>query len=178
MSIYDQFSEKQLEILRARAERAASVPGDERETTALTALRITMRGEAYALAIDSITTVYQQVPVVPIPCVPPFVAGLANVRGHLIPVINLATLLGVPGGTVAEAAHLIVAANDEMTVAFRVENIGDVQPLPLDRLSPVPATLALERTAYLRGVLPDGTVLLDMEAILGDPALVVEETVG
>jgi purine-binding chemotaxis protein CheW len=178
MSIYEQFTEHQLNILKARAERAASFADQQDQAAIMTALLVTIRGEAYALPIDSIMTIYNDIPVVPIPCVPPYVAGLANVRGHLLPVIDLAVLLGVPGSAEAESTALIVAANEEMTVAFRVEAIGDVEALALDKLSPVPAASAIGRAACLRGVLPDGTVLLDVAAILADPALIVDETVG
>lgn len=178
MSIYERFSEQQLALLKARAERAASLLEDEETKAAMTALLITIHGELYALPIDSIMTVYNNMSVVAIPCVPEFVAGLANVRGHLVPVIDLGMLLGVPGGTMAEATSLIVAANDEMTVAFRVGSIGDVMPLPLDKLAAVPPTSTIQRTAYLQGMLPDGTVLLDVAAILKDPAIIVDEAVS
>ncbi len=178
MSLYERFSQQQLDLLKARAERAASLMEDEQAQVAMTALLVTMHSETYALPIDSIMTVYNNMSVVPIPCVPPFVAGLANVRGHLMPVIDLGMLLGVPGGAMDSATSLIVAANDSMTVAFRVGSIGDVMPLPLDKLSPVPSTSAIQRTAYLQGMLPDGTVLLDVAAILNDPAIIVDEAVG
>ncbi len=184
MSIYEHFSEEELVLLRARAQRIGDAPRDEeQDDVLLTVLVVTVQGETYAFPIDSITAVYENIPITPIPCVPPFVAGVSNIRGHIIPVLNLATLLGVSDGSMfsedaLEENAFVVAANETMTVAFFVEVIGEVTYLLTKRLTPVPATLDIPNTNYLQGTLPEGTVLLDIETILSDPALVIEETIS
>lgn len=177
MSFYQQFSEDELEILRARAERVAHISQEDRGKTTLNALLVSIRQETYALPITAISNVYQGIPVIPVPCVPSHIAGVANVRGHILPVLDLAVLLGVPGEPAEEAANLIVANKGQMQVAFAVERIGEVVALPMDKLNPVPATIGLERAAYLEGVFTDGVALLDVEAVLSDPALMVDEIV-
>lgn len=177
MSFYQHFSEDELEILRARAERVAIISQEDGGEITLDALLVSIRQETYAMPIDAITNVYQGIPVIPVPCVPPHVAGIANVRGHILPVLDLAVLLNVPGEAASSATHLIVASKGQMHVAFAVERIGEVVTLSMDKLNPVPATSSIERPAYLQGVFPDGVVLLDVEAVLSDPALMVDEIV-
>ncbi len=178
MSMYERFSERELRILKTRAERVADELHDQQEAEELTALLVTMSGERYALPIASITVVYEGMRIEPIPCTPPFVAGIANVRGHILPVIDLAVLLGLRRRPVSGPVSLIVVGNDEMSVALYVEEIGEVAALPLDRLAAVPASFSIEHVTHLQGVLPDGTVLLDVSAILRDPALIVNEQVN
>jgi purine-binding chemotaxis protein CheW len=176
MSIYDRFSEQELAVLQARAERVASAGRGVVVDNVLSTLVVKIRDETYALPLKTINYILDgNTRVIPVPCVPPFVAGIANVRGHIVPVLDLATLLGVPGEAQSGDGALVVAANDEMTVAFRVEAIGDVLYLLTDKLTPLPPTLDIEKTAYLQGTLPDGTGLLDVDAILDDPGLVVAE---
>lgn len=177
MSVYDKFSERELAILKARAERVASEIRDEDDSGALTALLVTMQGETYALPIDEIRVVHEDILVEPIPCVPRYVAGMANVRGHILPVIDLAMWLGVEGRPINGPVSLIAVGTDDVSVAFYVESIGEVMPLSLDKLAAIPSTSTVERTAHLQGVLPDGTVVLDVAAILTDPALIVDEVV-
>lgn len=176
MSFYDRFSDTELEVLQARAKRIAGATGDDQEVDSVTALIITAHGESYALPLETITAVYSDISSIPVPCVPRFVAGVANIRGHIVPVIDLAVLLGVPGET-SETPLLVAAASDEMNIAFCVDTIGEVVLLLREKLSPVPETITGAQATYLQGALSDGTVLLDVETMLRDSALMVNETV-
>ncbi|MBN1285274.1 MAG: purine-binding chemotaxis protein CheW [Anaerolineae bacterium] len=174
MSIYRHFSETELALLRARAARTAGVAEDETDGDFVTTLLVTLRNETYAIPITSISYVEDSIPVIPVPCVPSFVAGIANLRGHIIPVLDLAELLGIPGSSSA-ADILVRASNDEMTVAFRVEAVGEVAALALADLDPIPDILDAAKPEYLSGTFPNGVVLLNVDAILSDPSLEIND---
>jgi purine-binding chemotaxis protein CheW len=178
MSIYSQFSEQELAILRARAERLASTSGREAEGEMVTALAVQISGETYALNIEALTAVYDDVAIVPVPGVPSFVAGIANVRGHILPVLDLAVLLGIASESKDKSGNLVVASTSELTVAFQVETIGEVSSFLRGDISSLPPSFTAGQNVYLQGVLPNGTALLDMETILNDPALIVDEAVN
>ena len=93
MSIFEHFSEEEREILRIRAERAANAVRESAQEAVFSALEVTIQSQSYALPIEVLTTVYENVAVVPVPCVPSFVAGIANIRGRILPVFDLAVLL-------------------------------------------------------------------------------------
>ncbi len=177
MSLYKNFSDKQKAILQARAERAARKFMTDKDEDNLTTLAVSIHAESYALPIESVVAVYEDMPVVPIPCTPPYIAGIANIRGHILPVIDLGALLGAAPQP-RDVASLVVVAGDEMNVALCVEGIGAVQPLLLTNLTPLPANLDLPNAAYLKGALPDGSVLLDIQVMLSDPAFIVNDTVN
>ena len=180
MSIYDQFNEKERAILIARrAQRLQAETAETQSGESDTALNVVIRNENYALPIAKLTYVLVNTPVIPVPCVPPYVAGIANNRGHIIPVLDLGVLLGVPGiSDDAGENTLVVATNREITVALQVGTVGDITPFLVSKVAPVPAGFESERAkAYLRGVLPNGHTLLDIEAILGDPSLTVMENI-
>ena len=63
-------------------------------------------------------------------------------------------------------------------MAFRVDRIGDAARARRGELVPVSELFDLAKTEYLQGTLPDGTILLNIDAILTDSTLIVDETVG
>jgi purine-binding chemotaxis protein CheW len=180
MSFFNQFTEEEQQLLRARAERAALASDDTGEVLASIDTLVVMLGdESYGLPLRALTAAYQvTAPLVPVPCTPSFVAGIANIRGHVVPVIDLAALLGVSGVAESDLTAIIVVGNETMTIAFRVSAIGEAILVKVGELTPVSELFDLAKTAYVQGTLPDGTLMLNLDAILNDRALIVDETVG
>src|SRR5437868_7031275 len=110
-SIYQQFSEADLKILRARAERAARLTQSQTQGELLTVLSIQVGGEHYALPIESISSVYEGQSITKVPCLPPGVAGIANIRGRIVLVLDLKALLNIAGE--AKETTVLVALNDD-----------------------------------------------------------------
>lgn len=173
MSFYDHFSAQEVAVLRARAERIADAQDNAQEGEAISALAITIGSERYALPMEMLTAVHEDCSVVIVPGAPSFVAGIASIRGQILPVLDLAALLGVPGEP--EKRALLVASNLERSVALCAAAIGDAINILSGTLQPVPTTL---NGVYLQGVLPDGMALLNVDAILTHAALIVDQTVG
>ena len=174
MSIYERFSPAELAILRERANRAATLAEAVKAEVTLPILIVKLQTEAYALPVDLIESVYERVAVVLVPCVPAFVAGIANVRGQILPVINLAAVLSLPESPLPDRQTLVVAGNERMIVALTVDALGEAMTVRASELAPLPPNLAVAHAEYVQGLLPDGTALLDLQAILDDPALIVD----
>ena len=170
MSFYEHFSEDEVAILRARAERIANTQNEIQQGDTVSALVIQAGGETYGLPMESLVAVYMGHTIIPVPCVPAYVAGIANVRGEIMPVFDLAALLKVPSADTKQA--LIVASSKENSIAFCVETVGEARAVQLSELQPVPLML---NEAYLSGISADGMAMLNVEAIINDPALVVNE---
>lgn len=175
MSILDRFTEKEQALLKARAERIARVADDENTTDVIYALTVKIQNESYALPVDTLIGVYEEIHVVPVPCTPDYVAGIANVRGRVVPVFELASLLNLPGSEEEELSTLIVASNEDLTLAFRVVAIGDMLTIVGDEVGAVQAGSEIN---YVQGVLNDGTAVVNMSMILDDPRLVVNSSVS
>ena len=123
--------------------------------------------------MDMLTAVYLNHKIIPMPCVPSFVAGIANIRGEIMPVFDLAVLLKVPGDDTKRA--LIVATSKDNSVAFCVEAVGETRTVQMSALRTVPPML---NEAYIGGISDDGMAMLNVEAIINDPALIVDQTIG
>lgn len=167
MSIFDHFTPQELEILQKRAERLARPVVDRRIDNPLEVLIVVTGNESYALPTDMITGVYENITIVPVPCVPAHIVGVANIRGHILPVINLATFLnisseGKPSGT------LVIVSHEEFNVAFLVAEASTTKIISLSSVSQIPETVHLAQRRHLKGLLADGTALLDIGIVLDE----------
>jgi purine-binding chemotaxis protein CheW len=170
MSILDRFSEKEQSILKSRAERIAQTVDDIRNVDLIHALTVMIQGEVYALPVDSLVNVYEDANIVPVPCTPSYVSGIANVRGRIVPVFDLADLLNLSADINHEKATLIVATDELVTLAFCVNQVGDILTIASREFGLVHGS---NRDEYIQGVLSDGTALVHIKAILSDPRLIV-----
>lgn len=167
VSIYQQFSDMELQILKVRAERAARVEQNEGHEELLTVLSLQISGERYALPIEFVSSAYEGLSITRVPCVPPGVAGIANIRGRIILVIDMKTLLNIPGA--ATDSKVFVMLNDgDLDVALLVDSIGDVETLPISSMLPVPANSDLERNGHIRGLFGGSLALLDLASLVNE----------
>ena len=170
MSFYDHFSEEDLAILRVRAERIANIQNEIQQSDTTSVLVIQAGGGTYGLPMEMLTAVYMNHRIIPVPGVPSFIAGIANIRGEIMPVLDLAVLLKVPSEDTKRA--LIVATSKDNSVAFCVEAVGEARTVRLAALQAVPRML---NETYLKGISDNGMVMVNVEAIINDPALIVDE---
>lgn len=143
-----------------------------------TALRVVLGNEVYALPIAALLAVYVGVPLIAVPCAPAFVAGIANIRGRILPVFDLARLLEVPVDETNDQYALVAATNGQTTLALRVGATGEVVTVLQRDIVAIPDIHLLAHHHYVRGICPDGAILCDIQALLNDDSLVVNETVG
>jgi len=79
----------------------------------------------YGVALEAVQEVLRPQPVTRVPAGPPALAGLMNLRGHIVPVVDLRVLLGL--GTADETSFLVIVRADDGPVALLVDEIGDVE---------------------------------------------------
>ena len=178
MSIYDQFSEREQKILQERATRVAAASQDGEDDDLITAQTVQIGAETYVLPIEELTAVYVDISIIPLPCVPDYVGGIANIRGHILPVLEFRKLLDVAGDPEAESNALVVVAKDNVTIAFRVDEIGDVTNFSKSSISELTEKSGARWEKYLQGVLPDGKAVIDVESIFNDASLIIDEIVS
>src|SRR5690349_16320019 len=151
MQIYAHFSEQELATLRARAERIAIPVQTETQVEASAALFIKVRGESYALPMEAVSAVYEGVKVTPVPNVPAFALGIANIRGRVVFVLDLGVLLGIPDSTSIEGELPVVVLESDLGIACQVDAIEGIESLATGQLTKDIPTLTLINKAYLQG---------------------------
>ncbi|HET6818196.1 MAG TPA: chemotaxis protein CheW [Mycobacteriales bacterium] len=122
----------------------------------------------FAVGLASVAEVGRVPSVTRVPGTPGWVAGVANWRGRILPILDLRTLLGAAESALGGDARLLVLGADGMSVGLLVEAVEGTAVVATSA-EPFPATLAGSAAQLLAGQVPqpDGPVaVLDVDAVL------------
>lgn len=132
-----------------------------------------LNGFYFGLEIENVQELIRQPPLTRIPLSPPDVCGLINLRGQVIPVVDLACRLGLRSaacGIGEPTTYNIVVHTIEDMVSFIVDDIGDVLHCENEEFEPPPTHLHSSIRSFLKGAykLEQGFLLvLDTSKVLG-----------
>lgn len=162
-------------ILAARA-RAFALPEEEpRETPFPEFLTFLLAGQEYAIGMQYIREVFIIREITPVPGVPDFIAGIVAVRGEIISIVDLRTFFSIQKHGLTDLNRVIVLSNGAVTFGILADYITDIGIRSTDRLSPVDPGMTPISRRYLMGVADGSVLVLDAEAILADPGMVIDE---
>ncbi|MBK7948662.1 MAG: purine-binding chemotaxis protein CheW [Deltaproteobacteria bacterium] len=148
-----------------------TVASTERATTATVDLAcFELAGQTYAVAIAHVREILVTPAVTRLPDSPPVVEGVIDLRGMLIPVVDLARLLVRDDRPTGPRARTFVVAVRDFIVGFRVERATRVVAVPVSSLEPVPE-LARELgcrvvAAAFRRSDQDPILVIDLEVLV------------
>lgn len=97
-------------------------------------------GQLFGLDIMTIREIRAWTPSTRLPQVAPYVAGVVNLRGTVLPVIDLAARLGWPATQPTPRHAIIVARLGSQTFGLIVDSVSDIVALPDDALQAPPQT--------------------------------------
>src|SRR3954453_14574146 len=83
-------------------------------------------GRRYGLAAAEVKELLRAVSIDPMPLAGPAIEGVVNLRGRVIPVLNLRARLGLPARAVVPSDHMIVAQSGGRLLALRVDRALDL----------------------------------------------------
>jgi purine-binding chemotaxis protein CheW len=122
----------------------------------------------FAANLDAVAEVGRLPSVTRIPGAPAWLAGVANWRGRLLPVLDLRSLLGADASPVGTSARLVVLTADGVSAGIVVDAVEGTGALDT-AVEEFPAALADRGTLLLSGQVPtaDGPIaVLDARAVL------------
>ena len=128
-------------------------------------------GQQYAFRIEQIQEIVVVQQVTTIPNVPGFVEGVSNLRGSIIPIINLRAIMGMQAVESDDETRIIVVNVDGRTIGCTVDSVTQVVRVPSESIQPAPDTVVAEGADYVTGfatVNEQLLVLLDVNRLL-DP---------
>lgn len=165
-------------IFRERARALAARPRTEEDgRPQIGIVEIRLARERYAVESAHVREVLPLKDVTPLPCTPPFVLGLINVRGQILSVIDLRVFFDLPRAAATAAAKVVILRSDNMEVGLMADGVAGARSLPLDSLCPPLPTLTGRRAAFLKGIAEGDLVVLDAARLLADKSMVVNEDV-
>lgn len=123
-----------------------------------------LHDEMFGLRVEDVQEVMMEQPLTPVPLAPDYVLGLLNLRGQIMPAIDLRRRLHFPPRTDGEGAKLIVMRSHGVSLSLVVDEIGDILELPAGGWRDPPETLAAHHRGFVRGICPiDGHVVLALD---------------
>jgi purine-binding chemotaxis protein CheW len=164
-------------ILRARARALARPLEEVAATPLLELLEFRLADERYAVETRHVREVYPLKDLTPLPCTSSFVAGIVNVRGRILPVIDLKKFFDLPPEGLTDLHRIILLEGNDLELGLLADAAVGVRFIPADSVQPALPTLTGIRSEYLKGVTADHLVVLDVARILADPTIVVHEEV-
>ena len=111
-------------------------------------------GQLFGLDIMAIREIRAWSPVTKLPQVPHYVVGVVNLRGAVLPVIDLAARLGWPATEASPRHAIIVAQIGGQSRGLIVESVSDIVNLAKDQLQPPPSTGDDKVVPFLEGLAP------------------------
>ncbi len=92
-------------------------------------------------------------PSTPIPHAPAEVIGVMNLRGSVIPIIDLALKLGMKSTVASERSAIVVAEVHNMVVGLVVDRVSDILTIPSSQVQPVPEINTSFDRSYSEGII-------------------------
>jgi len=132
--------------------------------------------EEYGLGILEVTELVEYKPVTKVPSVPPYVKGVINVRGRVVPVLDLASRFGMGDTAISRWTCIVLvdaAASASGVVGLLADRVSEVVELAQADIQPPPSFGTRARTEFLKGVGRAGerfVLLLDVDALLTEEA--------
>jgi purine-binding chemotaxis protein CheW len=136
-------------------------------------LTFSVHGEEYAIEILRVREVLESLPLTRVPTTPASIRGVVNIRGTVVPVVDLGLRFGLPELTIGRRTCIVVVdvVEDGLTtgMGLLVDQVNQVIDLDESKIEAVPAFGIHVRLDFLRGMGALGeklVMLLDVDRVL------------
>jgi purine-binding chemotaxis protein CheW len=164
-------------VLRERARvLARSTPAPLPPESLLQVLEFRVADEDYAIAARYVEEIGPLKDVTPLPGTPPFFAGIVNLRGRILAVVNLRIFFSLPGAGIADLHQIVIVRGPDFELGLLADVVHGLRTVPLTELHPPPAGAEDRRAACIQGVSRRGLIVLDLPKVLSDPRLLINHS--
>ncbi len=137
--------------------------------------------EEYAIEITRVKEIILVEGITRVPQMPEYIEGIINLRGEVVPVIDLRKRFGLKNAELVEETRIVVSRMDKRIVGLIVDSVSQVMKLPNTDIQPPPDTIASIAGEYLTGIgkIEERMIMmLDIEKILSrEEKQEVEQTI-
>jgi purine-binding chemotaxis protein CheW len=126
-------------------------------------------GEEFGVEILKVQEIVRSMEMTRVPNAPDFVEGVVNLRGRVIPIIDMRKRFGLERKEHDSRTRIIVIDMNGVVTGFVVDSVSEVLRLPRNTIEPPPPVVAGIESEYISGVgkLEDRLlILLDMDSLL------------
>lgn len=126
-------------------------------------------GEEYGVPIEQVQEIVRVAPITQVPNSPEYMEGVINLRGRVLPVLNLRKRLKMKETGITKASRIVIAEINSKVIGLLVDSVSHVLKIQKDVIEPPPEEVLEVDTDYIKGVGKLGErliILLDLERLL------------
>lgn len=124
--------------------------------------------EKYAIDIMAIEEILRMTEITPVPKAPEFIEGIVNIRGRVIPVVDLKKKLNIGTVTNSQTSRIIITNINNKKIGFLVDEVEEVLRIESGLIENAPALAVNIDSNYINGVAKTDKgmiILLDINKI-------------
>jgi purine-binding chemotaxis protein CheW len=128
-----------------------------------------LNGELYGVDIAAVESIIKMQTITRIPQSAEFVEGVTNLRGRILPVIDLRMRFGLPGHEADRNSRIVIVSLDAMEVGMIVDGVSEVVTLTDGMVGPVPKIATNINARFITGIANFNdhlVILLDLARVL------------
>lgn len=133
-----------------------------------------LANEYYGVDIAAVESIIKMQPITAVPQAPAFVEGVTNLRGSVLPVMDLRMRFGLSGReqkaeTIQDDKRIVVVSMDGMKIGMIVDAVSEVLRVQEEAVEPPPPMVTTINSAFITGIAKVGErliILLDLARVL------------
>jgi purine-binding chemotaxis protein CheW len=162
------------DLLRLRAIAMAEEPEQNNDVSITVQLiTFTLGGENYGIESDYVREVFPLKDFTPLPGVASYILGVVNVRGQILPVVDLKKFFNLPEKGIGELNKIIILQNDQMEFGILTDIVQGTQTIDIKEIKNIPSSISGIGEAYLKGVTKESLIVLNAGKLLTDKSMIV-----
>lgn len=135
--------------LKEKQESEASIYVEEKYETWVI---FTLENEFYALPVSNIQEMLRVSKIARVPDAPYPIRGIANMRGRLLPVVDLRLRLGLKKPVINEKSRILVTESNGRLIGLLVDTVEQVARFIASEIQPPPKDIITEKSKYITGI--------------------------
>ena len=127
----------------------------ERDTIGAEELQLvtfTILGRRLGVDITRVREIIREQEVTKVPQAPAFMEGVINLRGQVIPVIDMPRRFGLAGQAHTKSTRIVVLEIRDMVVGFVVDSVNEVMRIPANIVQETPSVISGAGSQFIQGI--------------------------
>lgn len=148
-------------------------------------LTFALRGEMFAIGILHIKEILEYGQLTTVPMMPDFIRGVINLRGAVVPVVDLASRFGGERSDITKRTCIVIievtTAEGQQDIGVVVDSVSEVLEIPAGEIEPPPSFGAKIRADFIQGmgkVNANFVIILSVDKVLSVEELAMVSQVG
>lgn len=138
----------------------SSIVGEE----VLQFVTFTLNNEEYAVDILNVQEINRITEIAKVPNSPDFIEGVVNLRGKVIPVINLRKIFGFEEKDTDDTSRIIIMEIQGITNGLIVDSVSEVLRMPASLIEPPPSMSSELNSKFIKGIAKiEGRLIIMLE---------------